>query len=309
MNVAASSNTICAGQVVTVSVVSAATSQTWSTGSNASSFTASPATSTVYTVSGALASCTGTNSVSITVNPNPTFNVTQSDVICSGATFSASASGTDSYEFRFLAFTSTNNPVSFTSSAVSLSTTVQYTVVGTSTNGCSSSTVQTYTINPGPNITAQSVKFADCIKSTMTIVASGANSYTWAGTPGSTTPSLTVPTGSVAASIPFTVAGTSTTTGCTATTVVNILVSDCAGLESISGANQFRAYPNPFSSELRFAGIENGNVEIYNVLGEVVIKAKASEALNTQGLSKGIYIAKAFDNSGREIRSVKLIKN
>jgi len=71
----------------------------------------------------------------------------------------------------------------------------------------------------------------------------------------------------------------------------------------------FKAYPNPFSNEIRFDGAEIARVTITSIIGQVVMdKTVAGENLvETQNLSKGIYLVKFTNIKGESVLR-KLIK-
>lgn len=316
MNVSASSAGICAGKTVTVSVSTAGTFS-WNTGSTSTSFTASPSTTTVYSVVGGLLTgtnvCAGSASITINVYPLPVLSVSQNSMVCSGNAFSATASGAGSYAFMFPAFTLTSNPASYLTSSLNNSVSVQYSVVGTSTDGCTASSgPYSFVIQPAPVVSISYTNLAVCKNSTVNLMATGANSYAWAGSSSSTNSLVSFLTGSVTQAYSFSVTGTSSVSGCTGMAAVTLSVSDCAGVSAYASNNsQLNAYPNPFNHELTFTGFE-GRLEIYNSVGQLVLSVEAiagSTKVSTSELANGIYILKAFGLSGQTEKTLKLIKN
>ena len=90
-----------------------------------------------------------------------------------------------------------------------------------------------------------------------------------------------------------------------------VTVSLCTGTENELGNNtESSIFPNPFTNELNISGL-NGRIEIYNVLGQVILKTKVNEVerINTSELIKGAYILKAFNVDGQELKTIKLLKN
>lgn len=315
VNVTAIPASICAGEVTTITAISAASNYSWSNGGTSATFTASPSSSASYTVGAAAGSltnsCVGFGIISVNVNQLPVLSVSQSTAVCSGATFSASASGANTYTFMYTTSSSTSNPVSFTSiSSASLSST-QFSVAGTGTNGCTAMSVNSLVVNPNPVITIAASKLVECFNSTITFTASGASTYTWSGSASGNNSTLSFPTGTVAAIKSFTVVGVSAATGCSGTADILVEVSACAGINGVLGnSSEIVAFPNPFKNELNLAGIV-GNVDIYNVVGEKVLSVlvENNQTISTNSLSNGIYILKAFDQSGKELKTMKLIKN
>lgn len=129
VSTAASSNSMCASQSVTLSAAGA-TTYTWQPGNlNGNSVIVSPASTTNYTVTGTTGSCNGSSVVAITVNQNP--NVTaasSSSVICAGTAATITASGASSYSWS-------TGPTTSTIMVFPVLTTT-YAVTGYS-NGCS----------------------------------------------------------------------------------------------------------------------------------------------------------------------------
>ena len=129
INISPSSPNICIGNSGTLTANGAA-SYTWSTGSNNTSITISPTLTTTYTLIGTSGSCSGTNTISITISSNPTVSATSSSsLICTGNNATLSAMGANNYNW---------NPgnISGTQVVVSPSASTIYTVVGTDANNC-----------------------------------------------------------------------------------------------------------------------------------------------------------------------------
>jgi gliding motility-associated-like protein len=180
----ASSLTVCAAASITLSS-SGGTSYTWTPGAiTGASVVVNPIVSTTYTVRGANASgCSSTNTVAITVNPNPSVTVNANPtVLCPTFSSTLSASGTAvSYMW---------NPgaISNSSIVVTPSTTTVYTVVGTSSLGCTTSATVNLKVNPSPTVSATASQTSICAGATTTLSANGAFSYTW--NPGALTGSV-----------------------------------------------------------------------------------------------------------------------
>ena len=137
---------LCEGVTSTLTVSGGGT-YTWSTGSNFASTNITPTANTVYTVSAL------TNSVSITcpsaasfqvlVLPNPVLTAVPSrSAMCRGESVNIIASGANSYVWSNT--TTTTGSIVVTSSLI---TTLNYTVTGTNTQGCSTSTVVQVKVN------------------------------------------------------------------------------------------------------------------------------------------------------------------
>jgi gliding motility-associated-like protein len=175
---------ICAGESVTLTAGGFST-YTWSPGATLSSSTgsvvvASPAATTIYTVTGAAGSCINTATASITAVALPTLVLSPNATICSGTTASVSltAGGAVTYTWS-----NSSSLSSATGSAVvaSPNSTTSYTVTG-SIASCTNSAVVTVSVNQSPTITAVSIDPTSCGLAngsvTLTSLPPG-NGYTW----------------------------------------------------------------------------------------------------------------------------------
>ena len=175
--------------------------------------------------------------------------------------------------------------------------------------------INSITINPNPVVVISASKLTEC-KTTpssspsVTLTASGASSYSWTGGGGNAT--IIYPTASVSGTSSYTVTGTEANSGCSSKTEITITISDCLGLTSFADSQvTLKAYPNPFSGDLKVSGLE-GYVEIYNMLGQKLTRVNLTDevtTINTQEFNKGIYILKAYNIEGKELKSLKVIKN
>ena len=126
---------ICKGNVATLTASGPATAYSWITstgvpvGNSASSITVSPASSTIYSVTGTNGSCSNTQSLNLIVNPIPNVIAqTGKSTICRFEVSTILASGATSYSW--------NTGVTSPSISVTLSLTTSYTITGTDVNGC-----------------------------------------------------------------------------------------------------------------------------------------------------------------------------
>ena len=140
------SASLCEGVTSTLAVSGGGT-YTWSTGSNFANTNITPTSTSVYTVSALTSSgsitCPSTASFQVVVKPNPTVTVVASrTVMCKGETIDLTASGASNYVWSNT--TTTSNSIVVTSSLI---TTLNYTVTGTNTQGCSTSTTVLIKVN------------------------------------------------------------------------------------------------------------------------------------------------------------------
>lgn len=161
------SGSICSGNVFTITPTGASTYVFSAPGTA----TVSPLSNTQYSVSGtSTAGCTSTAVAvaQVTVNPRPNISV-NSGTLCQGMTFTLIPSGASTYNFSN--GSNTVNPMSTTS----------YSVSGTSSLGCSSTSlaISTVTVFNTPTITVNSGSI--CSGQVFTVVPNGAASYVISG--------------------------------------------------------------------------------------------------------------------------------
>jgi gliding motility-associated-like protein len=263
----ANSYTICAGSSQALSV-SGANTYTWTpsatlTGANTASPTATPATTTVYSVTGTSASgCSNATpaTVTVTVNPKPTFSLSgNAYTICNGGSQTFTVSGASTYTWTPSATLTNPNTANPTASPT---VTTVYSVTGTSASGCSNLTpaTVTVTVSPIPALSLSSSTYTICNGSSQTFTVSGASSYTWTPAATLTGANTATPTASPTVTTVYTVNGVAS--GCapssplTLTLTVNpkptySLTSSsytiCAGSSqglSVSGASSYTWTPS-----------------------------------------------------------------
>jgi len=210
VSISASVNPICAG-TSTILTASGASNYSWSDGLGTTNpVTVTPASTTIYTVTGTTAGCTATASITITVN-NLTVSISASEnPICAGTSTTLTASGASNYSWSN--GLGTANPVTVTPAS-----TTTYTVTGTAT-GCTGTASITVTVNPNPTISISASATPICAGTSTTLTASGATTYSWGGGLGTANPVTVTP----ASTTTYTVTGI--TAGCTGTASVTVTV-------------------------------------------------------------------------------------
>jgi trimeric autotransporter adhesin len=211
--------TICSGGSATLTA-SGAGSYSWSPPTGLSSttgatVTASPASTTTYTVTGTTAGCTSNGTVTVTVAPL-TVGVSPNTTICSGASTTLTATGATNYTWSPATGLSATTGASVTANPT---TTTTYTVTGT-TGSCSSTANVTVTVTP-VNVTV-SPNTTICSGAAANLTASGATNYSWSPPTG-----LSASTGANVSASPtttttYTVTGTTGTCSNTATVTVTV---------------------------------------------------------------------------------------
>jgi hypothetical protein len=306
VTISASNNPICNGESIQLNAsATGATNFIWSpsTGLSAStgfSVTASPLSNITYTatVSGG---CTGSATIPITVNSNPTAAIIPIGNInlCSGNSVILTASGGNSYLWSTGA---TTNQIT-----VSLGGT--YFVTVTNSNSCTSSASKVVTIisnpiaviNPTGNINL-------CSGSSTTLTASGGNSYLWST--GATTNQITVSSGGNYFVTVTNSNGCTNSTSKVVTLVSNPIVSInpngpttfCSGVSlnlSATGANTYNWSPstglNQTTGSTVTASPTLASTYTYTVIGtntfgctsssliQLIVNAKPTVSINPNG--------------------------
>jgi hypothetical protein len=295
---------ICVGQTA-ILTASGATNYNWSTGGTQATVGLSPSVNTTYTVSGsnAVNACIATKTVGVKINPNPSITIAGNNSVCVGQTASLVASGANTYLW------SLNLQGGFLNVTPTITTT--YSVVGTATNSCQSSTNITVVVSPSLTILVGG-NTSLCYGNTTTLTASGASSYTW----------NSLSTGSVYTVAPtttsiYTVTGTDNQSKCLGKTTVTVTLKECVGINEVEKQwNNWTIYPNPFSDKfaLEFKGLSQNTVTVYlfNATGQLILEkeqllADSKVEIDAKELPKGIYFVKLID--GKNQTTLKVIKH
>jgi PKD repeat protein len=281
--VSSTSATICAGNTATVFVTGTASGYTWNPGGlTGMTQTFSPASTTVYTVTGSNGNCSTINTSTVTVIANPTVFVSGTSPICAGSNATLVASGASSYTW---------NPGSLTGPAqtVTPSSTTIYTVTGSNGNNCTNTKTFTVSVTPSPTLTVGSATI--CQGASASVTVTGASSYTW--NPGGLTGSSQVLTPTV--TTVYTVTGSNGTCSSSKTTtiVVNskpaVTVNNptvCAGqninLTSSGGVSYSWTGPASFTSSVQNPTITNASV---SNAGQYTVTVTSSQGCTNTGVA------------------------
>ena len=174
--------TICSGDSVVLSAGGASsfiwTPSTGLTCTTCSNPKAGPTDTTIYKVYGSSGTCIDSATATVSVNPTPTVSIAiGSGSICPGDSTSLIASGATTYVW---------NPVAGINCATcdtinaGPATTKTYTVTGSFATGCSSTASQVLTVFPKPVVSITPPAATFCSGDSITLVAGGVTSYTWA---------------------------------------------------------------------------------------------------------------------------------
>ena len=173
--VSISGNTaVCSGGTATLTA-SGASSYIWYTGSGTltgSSIVITPTTNNCYTALGQNSSGCQDSAYLCVYIQGGNLGISGNSVICSGASTTLSASGAQSYTWL-------PGNLSGSSIVVSPSVSTCYTVLGTTSGGCSGSAVKCIIVNQKPTITTIGTPGSSCAGASYTLSAGGASSYTW----------------------------------------------------------------------------------------------------------------------------------
>ena len=216
--------TVCPAASATL-VASGVVSYTWAPSStlssaNGSSVIATPATTTVYTVTGTSAGgCTGTASVQVQVGINPTLIVSSNATVCPAGSATLTASGAISYTWSPSGSLSSSGGSTVIASPAATTT---YTVTGSDANGCSGTNTVQVSIVSGPVVTTSS-NATICASTNTILTAVGAVSYTWSPAGSLSSANGASVTASPTVLTIYTVTGTNAT-GCTGTASVSVSV-------------------------------------------------------------------------------------
>lgn len=203
--------TICGGTTLTITASGGGT-YSWSTTATSPSISVTPSDTTVYTVIVSSGSCSDTASVTINVN-TVTASVTGNTSLCIGDSTTLTAGGGGTY-----LWSTTETTSSIVINATATGST-NYTVTVTDAGGCTDDTVVTVVVNslPVPVITSSDTDSSVCFGSSITLTASGGNTYLW-----STGATTAVITPAILANTTFTL--TASNGNCSAVTAHSVTV-------------------------------------------------------------------------------------
>lgn len=231
-----------------------------------------PLVTTSYIVTGTSSlNCVNKDTITVTVLPTPAVIATQNtDSICPNDTVILSASGGISYSWATQP-TPTTVLGTGTSLTVNPSTTTNYIVTGTASNGCTNKDTITVHVNPAPAANAgNNQSLCSAASVTLGTLSTSGYTYSWSPSTGLSSSTISNPTVTLTnvTSTPDTTIYTVLTTnqfGCTATDNVTIIANPipnavagtdkifCSGQNSVLGGSSVAGYSylwNPSSGLL-----------------------------------------------------------
>lgn len=269
ISITASDLFICLGDTVTLSG-SGANSYSWSSGGTGTTETVIPSATTYYSLTGTDSSngCTTTDSILVTVNPNPSLVIAAASTSCAGDTITMIAAGADTYTWSSGGTTATE--------IVAPTATTTYTVTGTdNTTGCTGIDSVTIVVNALPSVSASAGNNNICPGTSVTMTAAGAATYSWSS--GGTTATEIV---SPAVTTTYTVTGIDSLNGCSNTATVTITVlpapalvltanttTVCAGSPAILTATGANSYLWSTSATTSTITVSPVTTSVYTVTG------------------------------------------
>lgn len=240
-----------------------------------------------------------------------------SSVICSGNSASISASGSGSSAAMWYA-TPSSTPAIGSGNIFSTPTLTASNVPSFysyyASNTCTSSprSAITITVNPAPNLvlTSSNTKSVICRGQSVTLNASGANTYSWSQN-FSVFSNNAVTSVTPASSTIYVLSGTNLN-NCTSSASISLLVADCLGINQISNANDFVMFPNPTTYKLNvtFTSVQKNIVlTLFNIDGKQtsngVYTNTENFSMDVSNLAKGIYFYSI--QSDKETKTGKLV--
>jgi len=296
LSVAASDPVVCSGAPSTLSV-SGASTYVWSTsaGDTLDQVVVNPLVSSNYSVTGtSTAGCVGSTQITIDIF-TPTIAVSSNTIVCLGTELTIGAFGGDSYTWT------PNYPFQYNTITPLVSNIYSVTATVSDDNGVSCAATATVSVGVDvPQVSISATRTLICKGEQITLNAGGSGSYLWSGP--STVAGKTSETVQVApvADQCYTVTGTDAN-GCSATSVFNLKVTHCLGVDATSADQAFSIYPNPSQGEFTLRSAQAGSLNIVDETGRLVRQVELS--LNTpeikiSDLDNGIYFVTGIQEHG-----------
>lgn len=280
VNVNTSAAAICVGGSATLTA-NGATTYSWNTSATTSVVVVSPTLNTTYTVTGYNGACINSKTIAVTMTTNIAMTaVANPSILCSMSQLTLTSTGATNYTWSTAALTNTD--------VVSPISSDTYTVYGTS-GACTGSAVVSVTVNPLPVVTALVSPTLICVNGTVSLVANGAQTYTW--NPGNLNGASQTQTPS--STTVYTVTGTDALL-CSNNATVQVTVDPCTGLnESENLKMSLKVIPNPNHGVFSVEGLTKGEQYlIVNALGQIVYKLFADSTIKKFDLydfTSGVY--------------------
>ena len=294
--------TNCSGTPTVITVTGAAL-YTWAgptsfsaSGSSILILSVDAQTSGIYTVMGTgLNTCANTATISVMALPLPTVTATGATV-CLGNQATLGASGATSYLWSGPGGYNAagSNPVV---PITTIAGAQAYSVTGIASNSCSATASINLFVLPLPQVFINPTSPLICAGQSLTLAASGAQSYTWMPVGLPPTSAIVV---TPATSSSYTVLGVGLN-GCLNTAAISILVSACTGInENLAGQNSFFVYPNPNAGNFVVTSRTAMQLLLVNTFGQKIrtidLDEKNSYNVSVSDIAAGIYFLISKDH-------------
>lgn len=304
LSITSTPSVICnGGGSATLTATGAVSVFDWDNGATTSSISVTQTSTTVYTLTAYNATgCDITETISLAVFNNPSIlAVASSNTLCAGNFANLNVAGATTYSW--------SNGATTQMTIVTPTASITYSVIGFDSNGCSDTTFVPIVVNPLPITNLSASSGTACVYGpTLTLMGtpiggnySGTNVLSGSFTPGAVAGTFT-PVYSV----------TNSTTGCTGTASVTIVVDPCTGIyENASELTGVNVYPNPTGGELYVelnTELEK-KITVYDLTGRVLSERMTTERKVSFDISKnpaGVYFVRIQSNQA--IKMVKIVR-
>lgn len=262
--------TVCTNGTVSLQASGTANTYSWSSGDASANATVTVAQSTIFVVGGTLTATGCHNYDTVMVNVfQPTLTAGPSATICRGAAVTITTDVATGHQWS----DGSNGPwlVVKPENSTVITVTANITDAGIV---CSATASVSIGVLMKPSITASADRQQMCTKETATLTATGAVTYTWAGTYIGAT---YVYTANIQGTHLVNVIATNSV-GCLDTAAVQMKVSTCSGVKEISGAGHWMVYPNPSTGMFILEGDNETSLSIVNAFGQLVKSVTLNES-------------------------------
>ncbi len=235
----------------------------------------------------------GSSSINATASAN---------TICDGSPVTLTATGTLTFEWY------DGNTLIGNNGVISIlpSSTKTYKVVGRNGIVCADSASVTVSVNPRPVISISPLFPKIAQGQTVTLNASGANTYSWSPSTGLSASTGANVNASPTTTTTYTVNGTDAN-NCTSSQTVTVMLA-AAGISRGSNQQKIFFQPNPAHNEVNISLLLNSTVKLYDMTGKLVFQKDLPAGVSliiVEQLPKGVYTAEVI--SGDEKFYSKLV--
>lgn len=274
---------ICSGGVATITA-SGANTYTWNNTTTNPSFTASPISTTNYTLNGTSSAGCAANTVTTSITVVAGLSLTiNSPTICVGNSATIIAQGASTYTWSNL--TATTGVI-----VVSPTINTSYSV-SANASGCANtvSAVSMVVVNPLPTVAIVNTQKQICLQQVSVTLVGSPSGGSFSGT--AVNGSIFTPTSVGSYSVVYSYTNSN---NCTNNKTEIFIVQSCLGnLENLNHKNWI-VFPNPASSKLTIRGLssEVEQIELFDIYGHTVFKTNKIEENNEidiRFLPQGVY--------------------